>query len=461
MKVAKACLLLIPAAVLASVWAAGRILWSQIDAMPVRLDTVQGDAAVLDGVRLSGLLQQGWQHTADTFGQWQQEISFSGGIASVQSHFIPRFAQNSYFNLFEQTPEQLENQPYLAVTLEGSNWMEDGNHLRQRQPEELEIGIGSGNFQDSSLYDSLWQAGLSLSADLPAEQPTFTPTEDGWQIDGLSISLTATGPLCKIGSSWYGTVSDTAFWSGGWQPESMEIVANGSQGETDGAKAVPLEYSFSTGLFRLTPGSDGGMQTERIWQLDCTREGSHLLNLCQAGQDRLAVLTVEDGWYQLHSFWPEKKRHTVQKLAPCAAEEIGSAQLEVQGDMLLARLYKGLAFLENTEAKSDYLAVQLTEEGAQLVLLVNDGALKNSSDSLLPPSRAWYTEDMFWQNGHLYAVTGGEGLCRIQVWGQEDCYWGYLRAAGMLEGELADARDNWYGNYLEWAFQSLAFSAAE
>lgn len=464
MKLAKIMLAAIPLGTLGAVVLAGKLVYSQIDTMPVKLDTMQGDPAVLDGLQLSGLLQQGWQGGGNAFGQWQQEITFFQGTASASSHFTSQFVRQSYFRLFNQTVEQLRQQPYLSVSLDGANWIEEGEpgeiSLRQRKPEELEIGIGSGNFQDNNLYDNLMQAGLDFTASLPRQQPAFTENEQGWQVEGLYISATATGPLYKIGDSWYGAISDTSFWAEGWQKEETQITPNGSAGSTETEISEPLEYAFTTGLFCFTPQQDGSLQTERLWQLDCTPTGSHLLNLCQAGEDRLVVLTVEDGWYQLHSFWPLEGRHTVQKLAACPADAIGSAQLEVQGNMLLAKLYKG-APDSSQQADSEYLAVELTEQGASLVLLASDTDAEKQSAYFRARGNTWYAEDLLWHNGRIYAVTGGDGLCEILALGQEDLYLGYLRGAGMLEGDLEEGTTDWSYNYLEWAFQSLSLSAQE
>lgn len=465
MKLAKIMQAAVPLSALAAAVLAGKLVYSQIDTMPVQLDTMQGDPAVLDGLRLSGLLQQGWQSGGNAFGQWQQEITFSQGAASAQSHFSPQFVQQSYSRLFsDQTVEQLQQQPYLAVNLEGSNWINDWEteegSLRQRKPEELEIGIGSGNFQDNNLYDTLTQAGLCFTASLPQQQPIFTENDQGCLVEGLRISATSTGPLYSIGDSLYGTISDTCFWSGGWQEEETQITANGSAGSWELEISEPLEYNFTTGLFCFTPQQEGSQLAECLWQLDCTPTGSHLLNLCQAGENRLAVLTVEDGWYQLHSFWPLEGRHTVQELAACTADAIGSAQLEVQGNMLLAKLYKGS--LDSTQqAASEYLAVELTEQGGRLVLLAGDETAEKQSSYFRTRGNTWYAEDLLWYNGRIYAITGGDGLCEILALGQEDLYLGYLRGAGMLEGDLEKESTDWSYNYLEWAFQSLSLSVNE
>ena len=150
----------------------------------------------------------------------------------------------------------------------------------------------------------------------------------------------------------------------------------------------------------------------------------------------------------------------MQKLAACTADAIGSAQLEVQGNMLLAKLYEG-SLDSAQQASSEYLAVELTEQGGRLVLLAGDEAAEKQSSYFRTRGNTWYAEDLLWYNGRIYAVTGGDGLCEILALGQEDLYLGYLRGAGMLEGDLEKESTDWSYNYLEWAFQSLSLSVNE
>lgn len=381
---------------------AGLLCWMQKDknSIPVQLETLQGDAGLLDGVYIEADL---YNDVISEFrraggGVWKQTITFENGQPQVENSFSPQLREfrhtayqlpsvvpvgiNSYENWDKyQTVESLEAGEYrLAAVVpciekDGSRLIDvDGFFMEQGTVDgfTLEIPVPADavlTVEEGKTDGQAYKQATYPDVYLPEIQAQGVELSDG----GLLFTLPDTGLMDLCWEPSETTLTNPA-QDGHW----TSMASGGADGEVTAPEELPpADYTLHSGVFFL-PGEPESLDetADSLFALDCTRTGSHILGMCSLTDSQAALLTIENGWYSVRLVSvPDGAVGDAVPLQPWNGEAVNEAQLQAQDGMLLVRIN----VTENDNMQNWFFAVDCTGQ---------------------PSLAVWYTDASEWNNGY-------------------------------------------------------------
>lgn len=400
--------------------------------IPVQLETLQGDAALLDGVRIEGELfnnVDGSFHGAGG-GVWKQTVTFENGQPRVENSFSPEQRE------FRYTGYRLPSQ--LPVGVDNSANGENQNRLETLQKGEYRLAAlvpqwerNGCRFLESDDFllpvGSVW-FGEGAVLEIPVPADAVLTVEEG-DLEGQPYKR-ATYPQVylpeiyaqgvRLSDGMLFTLPDAGLMDLRWEP-SQTVFTNQTQdgrwssiaggGVSDGDQAAPEElppadYTLHSGVFFLAGEQESETETAaRLFSLDCTRAGDHILGMCRLTDSRAALLTIENGWYSVRLVSvPGGAVSDAVPLQPWNGEAVNEAQLQVQDGMLLARLN----VTADSNMRNWFFAADCTGQPSLKLWYTDtsgwDDGWKASSFS------RW---ELLWQGGNLLAANLQPGVVHL------------------------------------------------
>lgn len=395
------CLLVVVPAVCICV-SAGLLGWMQQDknSIPAQLETLQGDAAFLDGVCMEAEL---YNDVSGSFlraggGAWKQTITFENGQPQVKNSFSPQLQKFQYtaYHLPSTVTVGIDSHEnwdkYQSVkSLEAGEYQlaavvpcieKDGNRLIDVDGFFMEQGTVDGfkleipvpadavlTIEEGEMEGQAYKRGTYPYVYLPAIYAQGVELADG----GLLFTLPDAGlmDLCWEPSQ---TTLTNPTRDGHWSSE----VSGGADGEVPAPESLPpADYTLHSGVFFLPGESESLDETaDSLFALDCTRTGNHILGMCSLTDSQAALLTIEDGWYSVRLVSvPDGAVGEAVPLQEWNGEAVNEAQLQAQDGMLLVRIN----VTADDNMQNWFFAADCT---GQLCL------------------KLWYTDTSEWDNGY-------------------------------------------------------------